>query len=43
MLESRWKHIACLADVGSLQYMSQSNTRMYGELLITLDTLCCNI
>lgn len=33
--------MACLAEVGSLQYMSQSRPSMCGELLITPDTRSC--
>ena len=42
MLGSRWKHIACRAEVGSLQYMSQSKDSMQGELLITPETRSYN-
>jgi len=35
--------MAYRAEVGSLQNMSQSRTRMYGELLITEETRSCRI
>ena len=38
---SKWKHMACRAEIESLQYMSQSRTSMYGALLNVLDTLSC--
>ncbi|WVZ24754.1 hypothetical protein V8G54_003298 [Vigna mungo] len=35
--------MAYRAELGSLQNMSQSRTRMYGELLITQETRSCKI